>query len=179
MKYLLLSVLIICVIGIMIPNVFAETYTVEHAPNSSTPGCEETNECFLPSTLTIAVGDTVVFSNSLGIGYQGHTSTSGIPYEEDGIWDSGLKWPGESYSVTLDEAGTYPYHCMMHPWRLGTIIVEEQTIEEPTVEEPTENKIPEWVKNIFTWYSQDQISEDEVLNAIKFLVNQGIINLDE
>jgi hypothetical protein len=40
-------------------------------------------------------------------------------------------------------------------------------------------KIPEWVKNIFTWYSQDQISEDEVLNAIKFLVNQGIIDLDD
>ena len=39
-------------------------------------------------------------------------------------------------------------------------------------------KIPEWVKNIFTWYSQDQISEDEVLNAIKFLINQGIIYLD-
>ena len=40
-------------------------------------------------------------------------------------------------------------------------------------------KIPEWVKNIFTWYSQDQISEDEVLNAIKFLINQGIIDLDD
>jgi len=39
-------------------------------------------------------------------------------------------------------------------------------------------KIPEWVKNIFTWFSQDQISEDEVLNAIKFLINQGIIDLD-
>ena len=66
-------------------SVFGQTWTVEHAPNSTAPGCEETNECFLPSTLTIAVGDTVVFSNSLGIGYQGHTSTSGIPYEEDGI----------------------------------------------------------------------------------------------
>ena len=39
-------------------------------------------------------------------------------------------------------------------------------------------KIPDWVKNIFTWYSQDQISEDEVLNAIKFLINQLIIDLD-
>ena len=173
-------------IGLMVPSVFAEIYTVENAPNSTTPGCEETNECFLPSTLTIAVGDTVIFANSLGIGNQGHTSTAGTPADDykHAAWNSGLTWPGESYSVTLDEAGTYPYHCMMHPWRLGTIIVEEQTIEEPTVEEPTveeptENKIPEWVKNIFTWYSQDQISEDEVLNAIKFLVNQGIIDLDK
>ena len=49
--------------------------------------------------------------------------------------------------------------------------------EKDSIEQP--EKIPEWVKNIFTWFSQDQISEDEVLNAIKFLINQGIINLDE
>ena len=24
-------------------------------------------------------------------------------------------------------------------------------------------KIPEWVKNIFTWFSQDQISEDDIV----------------
>ena len=127
--------------------------------------------------MTIAVGDTVIFANSLGIGNQGHTSTAGTPADDykHAAWNSGLTWPGESYSVTIDEVGTYPYYCMMHPWRLGTIIVEEST----TVAEPSENKIPEWVKNIFTWYSQGQISEDEVLNAIKFLVNEGIINLDE
>ena len=44
---------------------------------------------------------------------------------------------------------------------------------------PAPQKIPEWVKNIFTWFSQDQISEDEVLNAIKFLINRGIIDLNE
>ena len=180
MKVILLSILAVAMIGVMIPSVFAETYTIENAPNSSESWlCEETNECFLPSTLTIAVGDTVVFANSLGIGNQGHTSTSGTPYEPDGVWDSGMTWPGESYSVTLDEAGTYPFHCLMHPWMVGTITVEAITAVDPIVEEPTENKIPEWVKNIFTWYSQGQISEDEVLNAIKFLVNQGIITLNE
>ena len=50
----------------------------------------------------------------------------------------------------------------------------------PLVEnsENSEQKIPEWVRNIFIWYSQDQISEDEVLNAIKFLINQKIIEID-
>ena len=60
---------------------------------------------------------------------------------------------------------------------------EQQTQSEPipgpTVTQESVQKIPKWVKNIFTWYSQDKISEDEVLNAIKFLVNQGIIDLNE
>ncbi|MCE9653383.1 MAG: murein transglycosylase [Nitrosarchaeum sp.] len=38
-------------------------------------------------------------------------------------------------------------------------------------------KIPDWVKNIFIWYGQDKISEDDVLNAIKFLINQEIIKI--
>lgn len=41
-----------------------------------------------------------------------------------------------------------------------------------------DGKIPDWVKNVFVWYGQDQISEDEVINAIKFLVENGIIQLD-
>ena len=32
---------------------------------------------------------------------------------------------GSSYSATLDEAGTYDYFCMVHPWMEGTVIVEE------------------------------------------------------
>ena len=47
-----------------------------------------------------------------------------------------------------------------------------------TISHAQDDVVPDWVKNIFTWYSQDQISEDEVLNAIKFLINQGIIDLD-
>ncbi len=39
-------------------------------------------------------------------------------------------------------------------------------------------KIPSWVKNIFGWYAQDQVSEDELLNAIKYLINQKILIVD-
>lgn len=39
------------------------------------------------------------------------------------------------------------------------------------------SKIPSWVKNIFSWYSQGRLSDDELIGAIKFLVQQGIIKL--
>jgi hypothetical protein len=41
-----------------------------------------------------------------------------------------------------------------------------------------ESKLPDWIKNIFVWYGQGQISEDDVLNAIKFLVENQIIQID-
>ncbi len=39
-------------------------------------------------------------------------------------------------------------------------------------------EIPSWIKNVFIWYGDDKVSEKELLSAIKFLVNDGIINLD-
>ncbi len=41
-----------------------------------------------------------------------------------------------------------------------------------------EQKIPQWIKEIFVWYSQDKVSEDELLNALKYLIQQKIIDLD-
>jgi len=40
-------------------------------------------------------------------------------------------------------------------------------------------KIPEWIKNIFVLYSYDEISEDELINALIFLINQGIIQINQ
>jgi len=42
----------------------------------------------------------------------------------------------------------------------------------------TIQKIPDWVKNIFIWFGQDKVSEAELLNAIKYLVQQDVIILD-
>lgn len=38
--------------------------------------------------------------------------------------------------------------------------------------------VPEWVKNNALWYGQGDISETEFLNAIKFLIQEGIIVVD-
>jgi len=62
---------------------------------------------------------------------------------------------------------SYPRQCKTMN---GKTFVEEIETLEP--------KIPQWVREIFVWYAQDQISEEELLNAIKYLVQQDIINLD-
>ena len=56
-----------------------------------------------------------------------HTASSGTAAGgPDGIFDSSLIIAGGSYSVTLDDEGTYPYFCMVHPWMQGTVIVEAE-----------------------------------------------------
>ena len=41
----------------------------------------------------------------------------------------------------------------------------------------TEETLPDWVKNIFLWYGQDQISEKELLGAIEYLIEIGMIQV--
>jgi len=96
--------------------------TVENAAGSSTPGCEP--DCFIPSTVVITVGGTVTWENT---DTAAHTASSGTPAGgPDGVFDSSLIISGGSYSVTLDDDGTYPYFCMVHPWMEGTVIVEAE-----------------------------------------------------
>ena len=37
--------------------------------------------------------------------------------------------------------------------------------------------VPDWVQNTAGWWADDQISETEFVNAIEFLVNDGIIQV--
>ena len=51
----------------------------------------------------------------------------------------------------------------------------DYTIEEAVGFEKSE--IPEWVKNIFGWYSQGQIGDDELIKALQFLIKERIIEV--
>ena len=112
------------------PSAFAEhgeggmSATVTNSPGSATPGCENTDNCFIPSTVVITAGGTVTWENTDNAA---HTATSGSPSDgPDSVWDSSLMMVNGSYSVTLDDEGTYPYFCMVHPWMQGTVIVEAE-----------------------------------------------------
>jgi plastocyanin len=62
------------------------------------------------------VGDSVTWINNDSTT---HTSTS-----DGGTWDSGSIAPGRAFSQRFSAAGTFPYHCTLHPGMVGTIRVQ-------------------------------------------------------
>ncbi|MGI0004299.1 MAG: plastocyanin/azurin family copper-binding protein [Candidatus Nitrosotenuis sp.] len=90
-------------------------------PGVSSPGCEQTDDCFDPSSVTIVVGNTVVWANDDAAA---HTVTSGKDVTPDGVFDSGLFMAGKTFSHKFEAEGEHPYYCLVHPWMTGTVIVE-------------------------------------------------------
>ena len=69
---------------------------------------------FHPHTLIIAKGTKVVFSNNSGTA---HTAT------DAGAFDTGHIKPGRSVTVRFTRKGTFSYHCEIHPFMHGKIVV--------------------------------------------------------
>jgi predicted secreted protein with PEFG-CTERM motif len=109
------------------PSVFADhtTATVTNAPGSSVPGCEQTADgCFIPSMVTIDIGGEVIWENN---DTAAHTVTSGTPSGEVGaVFDSSLIAPGSTFSYEFEDAGTFDYFCMVHPWMAGVVMVSSE-----------------------------------------------------
>lgn len=73
------------------------------------------NLAFGPKRIVVSPGTTIVWTNQDG--FQ-HTSTS-----DHGLWDSGPINPNASFTHVFKTAGTFTYHCTIHPFMLGTITV--------------------------------------------------------
>jgi len=96
--------------------------TVVIPKGSSVPGCEENDQCFIPSEKTSKVNQTIVWNNEDSAA---HTITSGTPEQgSDGKFDSSMIMAGADFSHKFSEKGRYPYFCMVHPWQKGIIIIE-------------------------------------------------------
>ncbi len=74
------------------------------------------NFAFSPATLTIAAGTTVTWTNK---DTAPHTATS-----DSQAWTTPTLQTGQSGSVTFKDAGTFTYHCSVHPFMKATIIVQ-------------------------------------------------------
>jgi plastocyanin len=71
---------------------------------------------FDPPQLEVAVGATVTWTNQDGAT---HTVTG-----DNGEFDSGNLDTGKSFSFTFTTAGTYSYHCEIHPYMTATVVVK-------------------------------------------------------
>jgi YVTN family beta-propeller protein len=71
---------------------------------------------FAPASITVKPGQAITFTNNDPVA---HTSTSST-----GAWDSGDIAPGGSFTTTLQQPGTYAYHCSIHPFMQATVVVQ-------------------------------------------------------
>ncbi len=76
------------------------------------------NFSFGPSTLTVAVGTTVSWTNRDDIP---HTVASS---DDPKAFKSKVLDTDEKFSFTFTKAGTYPYFCSIHPKMTAKVVVE-------------------------------------------------------
>ena len=75
------------------------------------------NQSYSPNPTTMKVGKTVAWHNGDSTA---HTST-----QDAGKFDTGSVAAGsDSPAVTMSTAGTFTYHCTIHPGMVGTITVQ-------------------------------------------------------
>jgi plastocyanin len=84
-----------------------------------------TDTAYQPNPIQVSVGNTVTWTNNDS---QPHTVTSGSNGQPDNKFNSSPNFspllnPGQTFSFTFTQAGTYPYFCMLHPNMVGTVSV--------------------------------------------------------
>jgi plastocyanin len=82
------------------------------------PGANEVwikGSAFDPATITVAAGTTITWTNKDGVA---HTVTS-----NSGLFDSNSISPNGTYSHLFSTAGSFPYHCTIHPTMTATVVV--------------------------------------------------------
>lgn len=84
------------------------------ATASGAKGVDISHFAFHPPTLHVKRGGKVTFTNSQNVT---HTASSGS-FDTKGIA------PGSSVTVRFSRRGTFAYHCKIHPFMKGKIVVE-------------------------------------------------------
>jgi len=75
-----------------------------------------TTTAFAPNPITVGVGGSVTWTNN--------DNTSHNATANDGTWNSGNIAPGASFTRSFPTAGSFPYHCTIHPGMVATVVVQ-------------------------------------------------------
>jgi len=82
----------------------------------SMTGPQANQYAFTPGAITLAVGDTVMWTNKSDAP---HTVTS----DNGGPLSSPTLQPNQTFSFTFTTPGTFAYHCSIHPYMKGSVTV--------------------------------------------------------
>lgn len=77
------------------------------------------NLAFSPSQVHVRPGTKVTWVNCESAGGESHTSTA-----DGGKWASPVLAPGATFTTEFTAAGTFVYHCTIHPAMTGGVVVE-------------------------------------------------------
>lgn len=80
------------------------------------------NDAFTPAHIQVALGTTVTWTNKDSVPH--NVTFSPVVPNASNNWESGLLYPGKSYTYTFTSRGTFQYHCQEHPFdMIATVIV--------------------------------------------------------
>jgi amicyanin len=96
-----------------------ESLPVAPAPAETANAIAISNFAFSPATLTVRVGTTVTWTNKDSVPHTVVSDAgSSVPFTSPSLAT------GSSFPFTFTQAGTYTYHCSIHPSMKGTVVVE-------------------------------------------------------
>ena len=82
---------------------------------------------YSPPSISLQIGQAVKWQNQ---SMQPHTIThDGCRLGGKCAFHSGHLHPGEEFSVRDLTPGIYPYHCNIHPFMRGVIVVDRKTLQ--------------------------------------------------
>jgi len=114
--------LAISVFALLVQNQEALAERVIINEQGDNPACRSDKSCFLPSNMVIQQGQDVTWHNADSSIHS--IITQSQQFGSSGIISSGNILPGESYSHIFDASGYINYHCVLHPWMQGLVVVE-------------------------------------------------------
>ena len=118
-------IFLILVLGLVAAACGSESTSVPQATATPTPtqapGETVASDIkdFVLQDITIPVGTTVDWTNRDSAP---HTTTSGIPSDPTGVWDSPFLSQEDSFPFTFNEEGTFQYFCRVHPDVMQAVI---------------------------------------------------------
>ncbi|MFL5842964.1 MAG: cupredoxin family copper-binding protein [Thermoleophilaceae bacterium] len=87
------------------------------ASGGSSSAVKISNFKFAPASLTVKSGARLTVTNNDSTA---HTATANDGHS----FDTGTVNQGASRTITVSKPGSYPYHCSIHPFMHGTLVVK-------------------------------------------------------